>query len=106
MEAGWRTWPAFRQVVGRMHVLVSPSYTESFNMVTADGVAEGVASVVSDAIDWAPRDWHAPADDVGAIARAARRLLHDAHAVEEGQEALRAYVAHGLPQWLRYLRAA
>jgi hypothetical protein len=32
-----------------MHLLIQVSYTESFNMVTADGVLEGVPSVTSDA---------------------------------------------------------
>ena len=66
---GWQTWPNFRKTIAHMHLLMQPSYTESFNMVTADGVAEGVASVVSDAIDWAPDDWKANVDDVLEIAR-------------------------------------
>lgn len=103
VESGWQSWPGFRQVVSRMNLLFSPSYTESFNMVTADGIAEGVASVVSDAIDWVPTDWVANADDVGAITRVARRLLGDAHAVNEGQTALRHYVERGLPAWRAYL---
>lgn len=103
VEAGWRPWPAFRQVVGGMHVLLQPSYSESFNMVSADGVAEGVASVVSDAIDWVPSDWMAKADDVGDIARTARRLLFDAHAVNDGQAALRRYVQHASHAWETYL---
>lgn len=102
-EVGWCSWPAFRQAVRGMHVLFSPSYTESFNMVTADGIAEGVASVVSNAIDWAPHDWVANADDVGSIARTARRLLSDAHAVSDGQTALRHYVEQGSQSWIRYL---
>ena len=52
VESGWQSWPQFRRTVRHMHLLLQPSYTESFNMVTADGVAEGVASVVSEAIDW------------------------------------------------------
>src|SRR6185312_13838652 len=51
IENGWQSWPKFRQTVGNMHLLMQPSYTESFNMVTADGIAEGVPSVVSSAID-------------------------------------------------------
>jgi hypothetical protein len=47
IENGWQCWPKFRQSVAHMHLLLQPSYTESFNMVTADGVAEGVPSVVS-----------------------------------------------------------
>lgn len=103
VEVGWQSWPEFRSHVARMHLLVSPSYTESFCMCAADGIAEGVASVVSDAIDWVPRDWVAPADDVSQIARTARRLLHDHHAVNDGQEALHEYVRHGLRAWRHYL---
>jgi hypothetical protein len=86
-----------------MNLLATPSYTESFNMVTADGIAEGVASVVSDAIEWAPPDWVAPSDDVSAIARVARRLLTDPHAVDEGQAVLRAYVRRGTDMWKSFL---
>lgn len=86
-----------------MHLLLQPSYTESFNMVTADGVAEGIPSVVSDAIDWAPNDWKANVDDVLDIARVGRRLLCDAHAALDGFRALESYVADGLRSYEEYL---
>lgn len=100
---GWQTWPEFRKTVGTMNLLLQPSYTESFNMVTADGVAEGVASVVSSAIDWAPADWKADVDDVPQIARVGRKLLLDAHAPSEGFDALQTYVADGLRAYRHYL---
>jgi len=93
---GWQSWPKFRNTVSHMHLLLQPSYTESFNMVTADGVAEGVPSVVSSAIDWAPNDWKADVDDVLDIARVGRRLLHDHRAAREGFRALHSYVADGI----------
>ncbi len=99
---GWQSWPKFRNTVRHMHLLLQPSYTESFNMVTADGVAEGVASVVSSAIDWAPADWKADVDDVIAIARTGRRLLHDPRAAIEGFHALQAYVTEGTRAYKRY----
>lgn len=102
-HVGWRTWPAFRQVVAKMHVLLSPSYTESFCMVVADGIAEGVASVVAESIDWVPKDWVANADDTNDVAKIAGRLLHDQHAVDRGQAALREYVKAGTPAWTSYL---
>jgi hypothetical protein len=34
VENGWQTWPQFRTTVAHMHLLLQPSYTESFNMVT------------------------------------------------------------------------
>jgi hypothetical protein len=103
VEAGWQTWPQFRQTVAKMHVLLNVSYSESFNVVTADGIAEGVASVISDAIDWAPRHWIASADDVNDIARTARNLLDDVYAVDEGQAALRNHTTLGIPAWKQYL---
>jgi hypothetical protein len=103
VQAGWRSWPDFRAVVRNMHVLLQPSYTESFCMIVADGIAEGVASVVGEAVDWAPLDWVANTDNVNDIARTARRLLLDPYAVNEGQAALRRYVLNGSQAWTMYL---
>lgn len=99
---GWQTWPSFRKTVGYMHLLLQPSYTESFNMITADGIAEGVASVVSNAIDWAPHDWKANVDDVMDIARVGRRLLHDPRAALDGMGALRMHNADGLHAYRQF----
>ena len=103
VEAGWQSWPKFRKTVGNMHLLLQPSYTESFNMVTADGIAEGVPSVVSSAIDWTPRYWRAEIDDVFDIARVGRCLLQDPNAALEGQHALRAHNRDGLHAWQQFL---
>ena len=100
---GWQSWPKFRKVVGHMHLLLQPSYTESFNMVTADGVAEGVPSVVSEAIDWAPDGWKADVDDVVQIARVGRHLLGDPRAAHEGLVALKSFVADGIGAYRKYL---
>jgi hypothetical protein len=106
VEAGWHGWREFRQLVGRMHLLLQPSYTESFNMVTADGIAEGVPSVVSSAIDWVPKYWQACADTVLDIARVGRHLLRDPHAGADGYRALQAYNRAGLAAWRAYLTNA
>jgi len=106
IESGWHGWPEFRQLAGRMHLLLQPSYTESFNMVTADGVAEGVASVVSSAIDWAPKYWQACADTVLDIARVGRQLLRDPDAAADGYRALQAYTRAGLAAWKTHLTSA
>jgi hypothetical protein len=103
VENGWQSWPKFRQSVAHMHLLLQPSYTESFNMVTADGVAEGVPSVVSHAIDWAPEHWKASMDNVLDIARVGRYLLSDPYAPQEGIEALKIHNADGLKSWQSFL---
>ena len=65
-------------------------------MVTADGIAEGVPSVVSMAIDWAPEHWKADVDDVLDIARAGRQLLNDGRATADGWKALVGFNQHGV----------
>jgi len=103
IENGWQTWPQFRQTVRHMHLLLQPSYTESFNVVTADGVAEGVPSVVSDAIDWAPAAWKAPVDDASAMARVGRKLLKSRWAAGQGLAALRAHNKRAMAAWGEFL---
>jgi len=104
VQNGWQSWPKFRQSVAHMHLLLQPSYTESFNMVTADGIAEGVPSVVSQAIDWAPEHWKAVCDDVLDIARVGRYLLNDSRAPRDGWEALQAHNEAGLTAWHAFLK--
>jgi hypothetical protein len=103
IENGWQTWPQFRQTVRHMHLLLQPSYTESFNVVTADGVAEGVPSVVSEAIHWAPNNWKAKVDDAGDIARVGRRLLRSRRSVRQGLAALEKHNNYAMRAWREYL---
>jgi hypothetical protein len=103
VENGWQTWPRFRATVRHMHLLLQPSYTESFNVVTADGIAEGVPSVVSQAIEWAPNNWKAPVDDVGEMARVGRNLLSSRRAAAQGLDALQAHNKRALEHWNAFL---
>jgi hypothetical protein len=103
VENAWQCWPKFRQNVAHMHLLLQPSYTESFNMVTADGVAEGVPSVVSEAIDWAPAHWKAMTDDVLDVARVGRSLIADPYAPRDGLNALTTHNTDGLQAWRSFL---
>jgi hypothetical protein len=104
VENGWQTWPQFRQTVRHMHLLLQPSYTESFNVVTADGVAEGVASVVSDAIEWAPDSWKAAVDDAHAMARVGLKLLASRWAPRQGMAALKRHNEAALAAWRSFLK--
>ena len=103
VENGWQTWPQFRQTVRHMHLLLQPSYTESFNVVTADGAAEGVPSVVSDAIEWAPESWKAQVDDAGDIARVGRKLVKSRWAAADGYAALVKHNRFAMDYWRQFL---
>jgi glycosyltransferase involved in cell wall biosynthesis len=103
IRVGWLSWPQFRRLVRHMHLVLQPSYTESFNVVAADAVAEGVPVVASDAIDWLPRWWQASADEPRDVARVAEALLRDPGAPRDGHAALVSYIDRGLAGWMRQL---
>ena len=105
-ELGWASWSQFRDIVRRMHVLMQVSYTESFNMVTADGVAEGIPSVVSDAIDWAPEYWQAYMDRTSDIARVARQLIYDPNASYDGFVHLEQHNCDSFSAWTEFVGAS
>ncbi len=100
---GWASWPAFRRLVRNMHLLLQPSYTESFSMVTADAIAEGVPVVGSDAIDWLPSHWIASNDDANNVADIGISLLFVPNAIRAGIAALSRHNARGLRSWSRIL---
>jgi hypothetical protein len=99
----WASWPDFKRQVGAMNILLQPSYTETFNNVTADGVAEGVPSVVGDSIEWVPDYWKCSVDDSTDVTQVARRLLSDHKAPADGLAALKKYVTLGLVHWRAFL---
>ncbi len=102
-ELHWASWPEFKRMTGSMNILMQPSYTETFNNVTADGIVEGTPSVVGDSIEWCPPSWKADPDDSSEVAAVARRLLFDHYAPIEGLRALKRYVRDGLPHWRNFL---
>lgn len=102
-ELHWSTWPEFKRITGTMNLLMQPSYTETFNNVTADGIAEGTPSVVGPSIEWAPITWQAEPDDPTNVADIGRHLLFDPHAAADGYKALVNYVEKGLPFWKKFL---
>jgi hypothetical protein len=99
----WDQWPEFRRFVGTMNLLIQCSYTESFNQVTADGVAMGVPTVTSPAIRWAPEYWKADPDSAESIAQIGRMLINNPLSQRDGLESLRGHNAMGLLAWQNYL---
>lgn len=103
VESPWQPWAQFHSTIRKMNLLLQPSFTESFNNVTADGITMGVPSVVSPAIDWVPSDWQADPDDACDLAKTAIRLLGSRWAAVRGLRALARYNKAGLACWRKYL---
>jgi hypothetical protein len=103
VEHTWAPWSQFRRTIAHMDLCMQLSFTESFNISTADAVAEGVATVTSTAVSWVPHDWKADSDDAQAAADVGSRLLANPCAIEEGRTALAAHVNDGVKIWTDYL---
>ncbi|HKN69990.1 MAG TPA: hypothetical protein VJX30_03100 [Terriglobales bacterium] len=100
----WEAWPKFRRTIAAMDVMFSPSFDETFCCVCADGIAEGVPSVVSGAMEWCPANWMADPWQWSDIVSRGVALLHDkVAAVHAGRQALDAYVKNGIRCWTEYL---
>ena len=102
VKHNWAYWDDFIKIVADMDLLLQPSYTESFNMVTADGISVGVPSVVSPAIYWAPNSWKAETDDCTDIANRGIFLLKNYKARQKGLKALRSHNDNSLSYWFKY----
>lgn len=92
----WCYWDDFIQLIKAMDLMIQVSYTESFNMVTADGISVGVPSVVSPAIYWAPEDWKAEPDDAMDVAETGIYLLTRKRHLDDG---IRALIMHNRHSW-------
>ena len=103
VREAWRPWLEFRRMLRRMHLMLQVSHTESFNGVTADGIVEGVPSVVSPAIDWVPRNWQVNPDKTCDIADAGKRLLCDSGAIAAGYQSLAHYNDAAMVNWQAFL---
>ncbi len=103
VENPWEDWTKFRKTVGHMDLCLQVSYSETFNIVTADAAAECVPSVTSSAIEWTPCHWHADPDSVAEIARTGMSLLSDPGAGDDGLKALIKYNKFGTRVWLHWL---
>lgn len=103
VESPWQQWADFRSTVAYMDLCLQVSFTETFNIVTADATAEGVPSVVSPAIEWVPSNWKADPDTIDEIAKTGSMLLSSIAGVTAGQKALADFCKESTAIWLNYL---
>lgn len=99
----WVYWDDFIKLVEQMDLMIQVSYTESFNMVTADGISVGIPSVVSPAIYWAPGRWMAEPDDAQDVASTGIYLLTRKDHLYDGIKALHAHNQDAWKFWENFL---
>lgn len=73
IEQRWLPHQDFLDLMRRMDVLLQVSYTETFNIVTADAVTCGVPVVASSQVSWLPCVFHVDPNATDSIVRGMRR---------------------------------
>jgi glycosyltransferase involved in cell wall biosynthesis len=104
IEVPWALWPEFRKIVATMDLLISPSFDETFCVICADGIAEGVPSVVTAAMEWTAPSWWCQPHDPNSTASVGIGLLYNTvPAVHDARNRLHDFVCAGVGRWIRYL---
>lgn len=100
----WMPWEQFRKFSGTMDLNLQMSLSESFNMVLADSLYEGIPAIASEAIEWFPKKCIANFDDPNKIADLGIKALNNPKSyVRSGQRALKHYVRRGIKAWQDFL---
>lgn len=99
IELPWDSWTNFRSHMSTLDIHFQLSMSETFNIVTADAVAEGIPTVVGESVDWAPPDWVAEIDDPKSAADKGWSLLNNPNAGKRGLHYLQDHNKHSLVKW-------
>lgn len=103
IELGWYTHDQFLEVINKMDITLQVSFTESFNIVTADSVSQLVPVVVSEEIDWITTGYVDP-NNVKAIAeRIDHSLKFRDVLTEDNLKNLYDYNHYAVNVWFKFL---
>jgi hypothetical protein len=94
VEHAWMPHDQFVRVIDKMDIALQVSFSETFNIVTADAVTMGVPVVVSDDISWVASRYQADANSSDDIVRKMDVAFNDARTGEHNdfnQRGLNAY---------------
>ena len=86
-----------------MDIGMQLSFTESFNIVTADYITAGLPIVVSKEIDWVREESITEIDNIPKIVEAMKIAYKNQELVEENQRLLSQYHARAKVKWIDFL---
>lgn len=101
VEHPWTPHAKFIGLVKKMDVGMQVSFSESFNIVAADFVANDVPIVVSKDVSWMPSAFVADPNSVGDIAKKLKRIYGDG--CSAAKRALNHHNKKATEEWLDYL---
>ena len=107
VEHRWKTHDQFRELVASMDLVTQVSFSETFNIVAADAVTQGVPTVGSCEIPWLSKLYQADPTDSTDIARIMERALcikRRFPSFNPSLNGLKAYDRLSTREWLSFLR--
>lgn len=104
IECDWLNHDDFLELIGSMDVNMQVSFTETFNIVTADSISQHIPIVVSPEIEWLSCCKANPnnADDIARVLAHAIDYKHEL--VEDNIHDLTKYNHSAIMSWFRYLK--
>ena len=108
VEHGWLEHADFLKLVASMDIGLQVSFTESFNIVAADFVSQGIPIVVSKEIEWMPNQNFAEVTDSADIAQKMEKLLNCYDFWRKDKKALRSlhnYNDESVKVWLNIFKS-
>lgn len=106
VEHQWLNRKEFLELVASMDLMMQLSFNESFNIVAADAVLMGIPIVVSDTIDWMPKESRAAVDNMEDILAKMDRVLKRRHrAVRDNISALEKHNEASVNAWSKFLKS-
>lgn len=99
VEHGWLHRRDFIRLVRRMDAGMQCSYTETFNIVTADCVMNDVPVVASPEIEWVSPQFQADPNDSADIAHKLGRAIKKAHRQHESRDRLVQFSQEAVRAW-------
>lgn len=104
IEHSWASHNDFLNVIKHMDVCLQVSFTETFNIVSADAVAVGVPIVVSDEVFWSdPGLWASPNNSDDIVNKIENALAFKHYYVNSNKLKLVQYVNNSERLWVDYI---
>lgn len=105
VEHNWMNHEDFIEVVKQMDIGLQISFTESFNIISADFIYSGVPIVVSPEIGWMNNEAKASTTDAQDITNKIEKMLRRKAAyLKRARQALRKYTSRALAVWEEFLQ--
>jgi hypothetical protein len=106
VEHDWLSRPQFLELIRKMDIGLQVSFSETFNIVTADFVSQNIPVVTSKEIDWVSSLYHAEPTSVNDIVKKMNRALRQEwFGTYLNKIGLNRYNYYSAKTWLDYLKA-